>query len=142
MAAVEEALCAYLLTKTVVTDLIGSRLYADEPPQSYRVSAGTAASWEIVSSTDDMLLSDRAGLVHTRIQFVTYASTRKAANAAIRAIKNCGVCALKGVTSGVDIRGVSVDDGIRNYTEPPGDGSQELRYLAELDLMVDYLEAS
>lgn len=145
MAAVEEALCTYLLTKTAVTDLIGTgddaRLWPDALDQDYNEKTnGAAATYEIISSDEEMLLSDRSGFVSSRIQFACYASTRKAANALARAIKNCGIVALKGVTNSVDIRGVQVESGIRTYKEPPTDGGGGFRYLTEFDFVVQYLE--
>ena len=109
--------------------------------QNYSVSHGAAATYEFISADEQETLSlGRAGIVHTRIQFVCYASTRAAANAAARAMKNSGVTAIKGVYTGCDIRGVSIEEGIRTDVEAPTDGQSEWRYLAEFDLMVSYLE--
>jgi hypothetical protein len=62
------------------------------------------------------------------------------ANATARAIKNSGIAAIKGTYSGVNIRGVSVESGIRTDIEKPDDGKASFRYLAEFDLMVSYIE--
>lgn len=146
MAVMEEALCEYLLTKSAVTDLLGSgdnaRLWPiDSMPQNYDAAAsGTAATYEIISSDDIHTLSDRSGLVQSRVQIATYAATRKAANSAARAIKNCGVVALKGTSGGVDFRGVSVASGIETFAESPTDGGQEYRFICDFDLMISYVE--
>lgn len=144
MAAMEQALCSWLLTQSEVTSLIGSgnsaRLWADVLPQTYTVAAGPAVTYEIVFSDEEHLLSERAGLVESRVRIVAYGATRTSANALARAIKNCGIDAFKGVYADVDIRGVSIDRGLINDVEVPTDGSGEHRYLAEFDFKIDYLE--
>ena len=140
----EEAFCEYLLTRSAVTTLIGSgsaaRLWPDVIRQPYSVEQGPCATYQIISTNEEHYLLDRTGFVQSRMQITTTAKTRKAANETARAIKNCGLTALKGVNGGIDFRGISIEDGIRNYVEPPQDGTQEYRYLAEFDLMVSYLE--
>lgn len=143
----EEAFCTYLLTKSDITALIGSgssaRLWADHLPQAYSVSQGAAAIYEIIFGEDVHTLSDRSGFVETRVQMACYAATFKAAMELARAIKNCGITTLKGVSSGVDFRGVSVEQGIRCYgNEQPTDGTDSWRYLAEFEFKISYLEGT
>ena len=140
----EQALCAYIMGKSAVTDIIGSgdsgRLFANVLPQSYTIATGPAATYEIISSTEENLLApDRSGFVQSRIQISCYAATHVGATTLARAIKNSGIATLKGVSGGVDFRGVQVD-GIRCYTETPTDGSSEWRYIADFDLMISYHE--
>lgn len=144
MASMEQALCAYLMSKSAVTDLIGSgssgRLDANVLPQSYTVTIGPGVTYEIISSDETMLLApDRSGFVQSRVQITCFASSHDTAMATARAIKNCGIATLKGVSGGVDFRGVQAD-GIRCYTEAPSDGSSEWRYIAEFDLIISYHE--
>lgn len=143
----EEAFCTYLLTKTAITSLIGSgsaaRLWAAILPQSYDVSQGPAAVYEIISSDDTHTLSDRSGFVETRLQMCCYAATHAAAAGLARAIKNCGVTTLKGVSSSVDFRSVSVEQGLNIYgNEQPTDGTDSWRYLAEFEFKICYLEGT
>lgn len=144
MPAMEEAFCEYLLARSAVTALIGSgaatRLWPDVIPQTYSVEQGPCATYQIISTNEQHYLLDRTGFVQSRMQITTTAKTRKSANETARAIKNCGLTALKGLSGGVDFRGISIEDGVRSYVEPPQDGTQEYRYLAEFDLMVSYLE--
>lgn len=144
MAAMEEAFCAYLLTRSVVTDIIGTgsaaRLWPMVLPQGYSVSQGAAATYEIIGSDETHLISNRSGLVNSRLQITSFAATYAAANALARAIKNCGILTLKGVSSGVDFRGISIIRGLANFEEIPTDGSQEHRYLTDFDFSVSYLE--
>lgn len=144
MAAMEDALCSYFLGKSAITTLIGSgaaaRLWAIVLPQDYTVTDGAAATYEIISTNEEHTLSDRSGFVQSRVQISSFAKSHTQAMTLARAIKNCGVAALKGVSGQVDFRGVSIDDGIRCYAEPPTDGSTEWRYIAEFDLIISYLE--
>jgi hypothetical protein len=144
MAAIEEALCEYLLSKSAVTNLIGSagdaRLYPVVLPETCNIADGAAVTYEIISSIETELLSDRAGVVQSRFQITTFANSHAAAMAVSRAIKNCGITTLKGVSGGVDIRGVMIEDGIKCYGEQPTDGSDSWRFVAEFDLRISYLE--
>lgn len=144
MAAMEEAMCAYLLTKSSVTDIIGTgdaaRLWPMVLPQGYSVSQGPAATYEILPSEETHTISDRSGLVNSRVQITAFAATYASANALARAIKNCGIVALKGVFSGVNFRGISIIRGLANFEEIPTDGSQEHRYLTDFDFSISYWE--
>lgn len=142
--AVEKAIRDYLLTKSSVTALFGSGTSARIRPsvvdQDWLPSQGPYCVYEIIDSVDEHTLADRVGFVSSRFKFTCYASTPKAANAAARAIKNCGIVAIKGTYSSVSIRGVQVESGLRTDVEKPDDGTASYRYLAEFDLMVHYLE--
>lgn len=144
MASMEQALCAYLMGKSAVTTLIGSgdggRLYPNVLPQDYSVADGPGVTYEIVSSNEEMLLApDRSGYVQSRVQISCFANKHADAMSTARAIKNSGIATLKGVSGGVDFRGV-LTDGIRCYSETPTDGSSEWRYIAEFDLIISYHE--
>ncbi len=129
-----------------VAALIGTRMvpHSIEQPNS-AFSTLPAVTYEIISSTENMLLSDRSGLVWARFQFIAYGNTLRCALAVARAMKNNGVCQLKGTVNGVDIRGVDIVSGIQTTEDFIGDGeqasgSQKTRFLAEFDLMVSYKE--
>lgn len=144
MAVMEEALCSYILTKSAVTNLIGTgddaRLYPYALPQSCNLASGPAATYEIITAEDFQTLADRAGIVQSRVRMTTFAQTHTAAMALARAIKNSGIATLKGVSGGVDFRGVVIEEGIRCYGEQPTDGGETWRYIADFDLMISYLE--
>lgn len=145
MPAMEDALCEYLLAKPAVTNLIGTgddaRLWPDVLPELYSVKAsGPAATYQIIDGADEHTISDRCGFVQARVQIACFAATRSAANTLARAIKNCGITALKGISGGVDFRSVSVARGISTFDDSPTDGSQEHRYLADFDFEISYLE--
>lgn len=165
-AAMEEALCDYIIaqdgpaaslgnpitvdstlitvdstTLTVDATATGVRLWPNSFPQTYRVSQGAACCYEIISSVEEHVLSDRCGLVHSRVQFTCAAATLKSAILAARRIKNCGITSLKGTYQLVYFCGIRIESGIRTYAEPPTDGQGLWRYLAEFDVIVSYLEA-
>ena len=137
MADLAVAVRAYLLTKTAVTDIVGQRIYTDILPQSATLPAITLSK---ISTRHEHQLSDFGGLAHTRMQFECFATTRLVANSMAEAIRACGIITQKGTTSSVDIRGVRVDDGQRNYVDYPTDGSDEHRYVTTIDLIFDYTE--
>jgi hypothetical protein len=147
MAVMEEAFCTYLLSKSVITSLIGSgdsaRLWCDQLPQDYSVSDGVGAVYEIIFGDDAHTLSDRSGFVESRMQIACYGSTRKSVNELARAIKNCGITTQKGVYAGVDFRGIAVEQGIRTYgNEAPTDGTDSWRFLTEFEFKIFYLEGT
>lgn len=146
MAAIEQALPRWLLESAPVSALISNRMFPHtllQPSSTY--AELPAVTYQFISSVDQMLLGSRSGLVFTRLQLVAYGNTAQSALAVARAMKNNGVTELKGTVHGVDIRGVSVVDGIHTDEEYIGDGeqavgSQRTRHLAEFDLMVSYRE--
>jgi hypothetical protein len=144
MAVMEEALSEYILSHSAVTDLTGSgdnaRLYPFALHQDCNLANGPAATYEIVLSQDIQTLANRAGIVQSRVRISTFALTHFLATKLLRAIKNSGIAALKGIYAGVDFRGVVIEDGIRCYGEQPTDGGETWRYIAEMDLMISYLE--
>jgi hypothetical protein len=144
MAVMEQALCSYILSKSEVTSLIGSgssaRLYAIVLPQDCDLVDGPAATYEIITSKDLQTLADRVSIVQSRTRITAYAATHAAATGLARAIKNCGIAALKGISGSVDFRGVVIEEGVRCYVEGPTDGGATWRYIAEFDLMISYLE--
>jgi hypothetical protein len=145
MPAMEEALCEYLLSISAITSLIGTgdsaRLWPDALPQQVSMQDGPALTYAILDSIEPHLLSDRSGIVKSRVQISAFAATRKAANALARAAKNCGLLAFKGLFAGVDFRGATIERGISHFTELPTDGGQELRYLCDFDFVISYRES-
>jgi hypothetical protein len=137
MYDVAQSIRAYLLTKTAITDVVGQRIYADQLPQNATLPAIEMA---VISDVPEMQLSDITGLTKARIQFVCFATTRRITRQISQAIRTCGVAAIKGLYSGVWIKGVAVD-GSFDATIPPSDGNDIHRYLTTVDLVVDYLEA-
>lgn len=144
MADVISAVRTYLLSRSAVTDLVGQRIYLDILPQKATTPAVAISK---TSETDEHALSDRIGFVQTRIQFEAFADKRDVtdarlkANAVIDAIRSSGICALKGVTNGVDFRSVMVEDGQRNYIDYERGGGDAHRYVTSMDLQVTYLES-
>lgn len=142
MSDVAIAIRAYLLTKSAVTDLVGERIYSDMIAQGATLPA---IAFSKTSTDHEHTLSNLAGLAHTRLQFDCYADLatggRAMANAIAEAIRETGIVAIKGVYTGVDIRGVRLEQGHRNEIDYANDSSDDHRYVTSFDLMVDYLES-
>lgn len=137
MADVGAAVRQYLVGRTAVAALIGTRMFPDALPQNATVPAVTYTK---ISTTHQHTISRLAGLASCRIQFDCYATTRSVANNIAQTIQQCGIIPLRGLTNGVDIRAVELEDGESTFMEPPTDGGQELRYVTSFDLMVHYQE--
>lgn len=138
MADVNVAVRTYLLTKTAITDLIGQRMYTDALPQSATIPA---VAMSTVSETYEHALEGLAGPVATRIQFECYATTRLVSLSIADAIIWCGIDAIKGSYSSINIRSVMVEDGRRCFTEGDNAGGDAQRYVTNFDLLVTYLRS-
>ncbi len=137
MADVAIAIRAYLLTKSAVTDVGGQRIYCDAMPQNATLPA---IEMTIVDEVPDMELSDVTGVTKSRVSLNCIAERRSTTRALAKAIRNCGVAAIKGVYSTVDIRGVAIlnrFDGVFS----PTDGAADRNYTTDLHIEVAYLEA-
>ena len=138
MADVVSAVRTYLLAQSSVTNVIGQRFYFDRLKQSATLPAATIYK---SSETHDHLISNRSGFVKTRLQIECYSTNRLTTNALSEAIIRSGIDAIKGVTNSVNIRGVQVEDGQRNYTIDDAKGGDDHVYVTQFDLMVSYLES-
>ena len=137
MADIAIGVRGFLLSKSVITDLVGQRIYTDALPQSATLPA---IVMEKLYTQHEHELSNLAGLAHARLQFSCFAATRLVSNSVAEAIRTSGVVTQKGSTSDVDIRGVRVEEGMSYQDDPPTDGSDERRYVSVIDLMVDFTE--
>lgn len=137
MADVVSAVRTYILSQSAVTDLIAQRMYLDRLKQNATLPAATIHK---VSESHVHTISNRGGMVQTRLQIECFALQRLTANALAEAIYKCGIAAVKGITNSVNIRGVMVEDGQRNYTIDDADGGDDHTYVTQFDLMVSYLE--
>ena len=137
MADVVSAVRTWLLSQSAVTDVISQRMYLDVLRQDATLPAATISK---TSESHVALLSDRSGLVQTRLKIECYSKNRLTTNALAEAIYTSGVAVLKGTINSVDIRGVSVEDGQRNSYIPDSEGGDDHTYITEFDLLVSYRE--
>lgn len=136
MPDVGESIRSFVLDQSSVSDLIGDRFRPDELDQSDEIPAATfhRVTTEHITSIDgsDVLLAS------TVFEIAAYAASRAQANAVCDAIRRCGLMQMQGEYDGVNIRHVSCIAGRRDYTEPPIDGTHEMRYIASQDFRVFY----
>lgn len=132
-----KAVRVYLLTKTALTDLIGQRYYQKQLPQNATIPAVTT---KISSETYDHALDGLGGIVSTRIQFECYADTSEVARNVAKAIIWSGIDAIKGLYSLTQIRGVLVEDGMREFEDDDTAGGDMQRHVCTFDLMVHWLK--
>lgn len=138
MADVISAVRTYLLSQSSVSDVIGQRMYFDRLKQKATLPACTITR---VSEDHAHTLSNRSGLVWTRLQIECYSLSRLTSCSLAEAIYKTGVAALKGVTNSVNIRGVQVEDGRRDYVIDDAKGGDDHLYVTQFDLRVCYLES-
>lgn len=139
MPDVAAAIRDFLLTETAVTDVVSQRVYADKLPQGATVPA---IEMTIVSDVPDMELSDISGLTKARVQLNCLADgngARGITRALAKAIRTCGIATIKGLYSGVWIRGVAIDSQFDSDIAAK-DGSDENRKQTSVDLIVAYME--
>lgn len=79
--------------------------------------------------------------MQTRIQVESYSRLRTQAWSIAELIYKCGIDAVKGVTNDVNIRGVQVEDGRRDYVLEDTAGGDDHVFVTQFDLLVSYLEA-
>lgn len=137
MADVISAVRTYILSQSSVTDVIGQRMYFDRLKQKATLPAATISR---VIETHDHTISNRSGIVWTRLQIDCYSTSRLTTSALAEAIYKCGIAAVKGTTNSINIRGVDVEDGRRDYTIDDAKGGDDHVYVTQFDLRVCYSE--
>lgn len=138
MADVIKSVRQYLLTKTAVTDLVSQRIYQGRLPQN---ATTPAVVMSIISETYDHALDGLAGLVYTRVNVECYASSAETSRSVADAIIWCGIDAIKGTYTSLNIRGVSVEDGRREFEDEDTSGGDNQRHVTSFDLMVVFLRS-
>jgi hypothetical protein len=128
----------YLLTVNALSTLVGTRIYPDVLPQSYRVATGGAIVYETKSATPTNSLSEHHDTERVRIQYDCYGSTRPAADALARALQTALEAKRQGALTSLSVTELTIDSGIVDETVPPQDGSDAWRYVASLDILCFY----
>lgn len=137
MADVTSAIRTYILNKPAVADIIGQRMYVSILRQNCQLPAATIRK---VSESHAHKLSDRTGNVATRLQIDCYSKNYLTTASIAETIYRSGIAALKGVYAGLNIRGVMIEDGRREWELFDPEGGDDHTYVAQFDLMVSYLE--
>ena len=135
---VGKALREKLLAYASVTALVGQRMY---PIALVQNATMPAIVYYKLSTPREHAIGDITRLAHARFQIDCYATTVEEANDVAHAIRNSGICAYQGTTSGIQFMGCELENDSSGH-EPPTDGSQEHRYITSFDLVAHYAEAS
>jgi hypothetical protein len=136
MADVVKSVRQYLLTKTAITDLVGQRIETKRLRQGATIPAITM---RVISETYDHALDGLGGIVQTRINFECYAALSETARSVADAVIWCGIDAIKGSYSSLQIRSVMVEDGRREFEDEDTSGGDNQRQVCSFDLMVHWL---
>lgn len=137
MADVIKSVRQYLLTKSAITDLVSQRIEMKRLRQNATVPA---IVMRINSESYDHALDGLAGIVSTRINVECYASTSEIARTVADSVIWCGIGAIKGSYTGLNIRSVMVEDGRREYEDDDTSGGDSQRHVCTFDLMVHWLK--
>ena len=138
MADVGTSIRQYIVSKASVNSLISSRMYPDELPQNAMIPA--VIYRRIATSHFETIEGSKAGLAQATIEVTCFAVSRQSVNELCEAIRLCGILDIQGVTNGVNIRSTRLVGGRRDYTDPPIDGTHQLRYVAGQDYLLTYVE--
>jgi hypothetical protein len=137
VANVIQSVRNYLLTFQTIRNLVGVRIYQEYFPQDAKLPVVVMTR---LFTTHEHTLSNLAGLAKTRIQFDCVADTREIANSIAEAIRRTGIVAYKGDMHGLDVRGVMIEEGARDYRDSPNDSSERFRFGVNFDLAISHTE--
>jgi hypothetical protein len=137
VADVIESLRAHLLTFQTIRNLVGVRIYQEHYPQDAKLPLLVITR---LFTTHEHTLSNLAGLAKARIQFDCIADSRSIANSIAEAVRRTGIVAFKGNMQGLDVRGVMMEEGARDFMDRPNDATERHRYGVNFDLSISYTE--
>jgi hypothetical protein len=138
---ITQALRTYLLTKTGITDLIGTggnaRIYKDKIPQ--KNTTWPVLTYRTVSTQQEHDLSGACGMARPRIQLDCWHETSVGAEALAEAVRN----ALDGYTGAMGSATVSVAllEDTQDFYRPNEDGSDNGVHQISLDFQIIHLES-
>ena len=129
MSDIGAAARALILQSTKVVQMVSTRVYSDQLPQTAKVPAIVYA----VQSTDANDGIDGAlGVDDSTIEVHCLAATRSEANELHRAVFR-QLQGVRGVSAGVTIRVIYQDGGQYHATDLPDGGSDAYRYITSQD---------
>lgn len=135
MAEIEEALRTYLLTKSALTSLIGTRILPDDISDG---AALPAVVYQKISDIKDHTLTGISPLESPMIQFSAYAKTKASARAISNQIKSA-LSDYSGTLSGITIQYIKLVNEM-STAETSGDGTQKI-YVDDLEFEVNFLRS-
>lgn len=114
---IEEALLAYLFTKTALTNLVAQRIHLDELPQSREFPAITIDN---ISDVKEHTLTGIMALESPTYQFTCFATTRSVAKAVAKQVK-AALSDYQGTISGLVVQYVQlINELSRKESTPDG----------------------
>jgi hypothetical protein len=132
---IEEALRAYLLTKTALTALVSTRIFPDDISDS---AALPCVVYIKVSDVKDHLLTGQSTLERPVFQFSAYAATKTAVRAITNQLKTV-LCDYSGTLSGVVVQKIELQNEMSSL-ETGGEGASKI-YIEDLEFEVNHLRS-
>jgi hypothetical protein len=125
----------YLLAQSAIRALVSDRGFPDVLPQDCVLPAFV---YDVFSEEPSHHLSGVSGLRRAEVQFICYATTRKAANELDEAIL-AAIDMQQGATlGGVPVRTIQGQSRFSDR-EPPEDGKDSWRYITTREYLVWYI---
>lgn len=126
---IEEAIRAYLLTKTAITNLISTRIYTDQLE-----GALPAIVYQKVSDVKDHTLTGQSELESPVFQLSAYATTKNAARTLSNAIKTA-LQDYTGTLSGIEIQWIELLNEFSTVEQTP-----EKAYVEDLEYQIFFVK--
>ena len=130
--SIEEAIKAYLLTKTGITSLVSTRILADEVTEGI---AFPAIAYQKISDTKDHFLTGQSKLERPIFQYTAYATTKTSARAIADQIK-LALVDYQGTLSGIVIQKIELQNEMSNSES---DGSTRI-HTEDLEFQINYVK--
>ena len=126
----EEALRALIVADSGVTDLVSTRVYWRQAPQSV---TGDFINLHVISAPRDYRMTGSSGLRQTRVQTDCWGSKYSTAKGIARAL-DAAVSGYSGTVSGKVFQGIFIDGERDDDTTDTGD--TQTRFRVSLDLII------
>lgn len=126
----------YLLTKSAITDLVGTRLRPDLLAQS---DALPAITYTEMYTTHLYTLSAAAGIEECMLELMIYSNTRAEADSIADTVRQ-QLQGFRGTAGSIEVISCQLDDSGHGY-EPATDDSEQGKYLAGLRFQVIVTES-
>ena len=135
MATTGSSIRTYLLTKSAITDLIGTRLRPSSLAQSDSLPAMT---YQELWTNHTYKLSGAAGIEECLLELVCFATTRTATDSLADIVRQ-QLQGYRGTAGSVQVISSQLDDSGHGF-DPPADDSDNGKYRASLRFMISVTE--
>lgn len=131
-----KSLRIYFLTKTAITDILGTRIQGAPLPQN---SPKPAADMRVVTAIPDHALDGLSGPIDTTITIDCYADDQETADELAEAMAYCGIVGYRGILTDEIVNSVRLANGpVQANTNGVEPGTDQHEYVATFTLAITY----